>query len=472
MSSPQNPKSIEDTNVQLEQIGIVSTIVEGQEPITATAIDGTTRILISGEPIYLHDVVSTTDNSYIKIILDDDTVFQLGPKSQASLDKYVYDPDISSGEFEAFVSSGSFHYISGKISGDNQGQHTLIKTPSAQIGIRGSEITAEISTDGSTTILHMSGLITVISNYTLEEILVYENGTSIYVPIDNTSNTLNLLTEEQLQHHVQEWQIDNSITPEIIMHNSENNSEDNFENDSEDDFENDSENDLSEDNLEEDESTNINDQHSSNNTDIHQLEESLEKEPVNSVVSKTDLSDIHREIREAGIEEERKDPFEQHPSHPRDNDTTLHNDEKPPQSSQPPQDNLPKPQLPAPDINPDKPKIDDGNKDDINKDGNDKAIAKDDRLEMGNNETITISIQDLLRNDKHSKDDLFEIINTTNGIVKVEQDNVIFTRDAEFSGVYDNGFNYKIGSATAHVSITGNLSPIAVTDDISTLKNN
>ncbi|MDM8564328.1 cadherin-like domain-containing protein [Candidatus Halobeggiatoa sp. HSG11] len=443
MTTPQNIKPAEDA--QLEQIGIVSTIVEGQQPITVRSIDGTTRELVADEPIYLYDVILTTDNSYIKIILDDDTVFKLGPNSEASLDKYLYDPDASSGEFEAFVSTGSFHYISGKISGDNQGQHTLIKTPSAQIGIRGSEITAEIAEDGSTTILHMAGLVTIISNYTQSEVLVYERGTSIYIPNENTSHTVDQISEEQLQIHTQEWQMDTYNTLEIESNTPE------YINTSTSEYKTDQHDEQPE--IEES-ADNDNNQYFPVRTDIHDFNEPLDKPPTEDVaINKSELFKIHSEIREAGFEEhvKHKVPSEQHTKIALGDEDEIHVPDKPEFPPKTPDE----PTEPTEPTEP--PPV--------------ETIARDDAFDMGNNDTITIAKQDLLSNDKYAETDSFSILNTINGIVTIDADNITFTRDTQFSGITENGFDYSIGKEIAHVSITGNLSPIAVTDKVITLEN-
>jgi hypothetical protein len=187
-----------------KKIGTITTVVEG--PVTALNKDSTSRLLNEGDPVYLHDTLVTSAHSYVKIILTDGTVFQLGPHSRASLDKYAYDPDIGSGEFESYVYSGAFRYLSGKLGGNNQGQHTTLKTPSAQIGIRGSEIDAFVGEDGSTTLLHLSGLVSIISRHTPREIIVYERGTSVYIPNENLSHTIEQRTEEHIQQRNQEWQ--------------------------------------------------------------------------------------------------------------------------------------------------------------------------------------------------------------------------------------------------------------------------
>ena len=191
--TPSTPKTI----------GTISATVAG--PITVQGIDGTPRTVNEGEPIYLHDTIMTSAYSYVRITLTDGTLFQLGPDSHASMDKYTYHPDLGSGEFESTVSSGAFRYISGKISGHNQGQHTTIKTPSAYIGIRGSEIDAVIGEDGSTTVLHLSGLVTITSRHNLKEIIAFERGTSVYIPNENLSHTIEQRSEEHIQQRNQEW---------------------------------------------------------------------------------------------------------------------------------------------------------------------------------------------------------------------------------------------------------------------------
>jgi len=167
------------TSSALEQIGSVTLTVEG--PVTALGQDGTPRTLNQGDPVYLHDTIVTGARSHIKITLDDGTLFQLGPNSRASLDKYAYDPeDESGGEFETFVYSGAFRYT------------TLI-------GIRGSEIDGKVEEDGSTTVLHLSGLVSITSRHHLGEVIVYERGTSVFIPSEASPLSINQLTPESIE---------------------------------------------------------------------------------------------------------------------------------------------------------------------------------------------------------------------------------------------------------------------------------
>ncbi|NJO16671.1 MAG: cadherin-like domain-containing protein [Thioploca sp.] len=208
--SLSSPETITETQIMnlnhSEAIGKIVSIVEG--PVTAETPDGQTHALKEGDPIHLDETITTAVESYVRMVLNDGTVFQLGPQSRARLDKYAYDPAVVGGEFESTVSIGTFRYISGKISGHNQGQHTLIKTPSAHIGIRGSEIDIQVDEQGSTTVLHLSGLISVTSPYHGGEQIVYEHGTTIHISSESTATMIfNTLTESQIQQINQKWDV-------------------------------------------------------------------------------------------------------------------------------------------------------------------------------------------------------------------------------------------------------------------------
>ncbi|MEN9848351.1 MAG: hypothetical protein RL368_1091, partial [Pseudomonadota bacterium] len=175
-------------NLPLEKIGTVSVLLK--QPVEAKGLDGAVRLLKQGDAVYLHDTITTPVGGYLKITLQDGTVFQLGPLSRATLDKYSYDPNHvnAGGHFETTVAAGVFRFVSGKISGNNQGQHTLIKTPSAVIGIRGSELDIHVKTDGSVVVVHSSGFVDVTPSYHPEQHLsLFEHGTTVYIPGDASS---------------------------------------------------------------------------------------------------------------------------------------------------------------------------------------------------------------------------------------------------------------------------------------------
>jgi len=207
-------------------IGKVSLVVEG--PAKAVN-DGKERTLNVNDPVYLHDTISTGSKTYLKITLKDGTVFQLGPQSKASLETYDFDPATVGGKFESNIFMGIFRFISGAIADKNEGTHTILKTPSATIGIRGSEIDGQVDEDGNTTVLHSTGVIEVRSNYHLENITIYKPHTKIEIPntpVENShSEVVNNESAQQIRNFLSplnQQSPDSSHNPQGILNNSTN----------------------------------------------------------------------------------------------------------------------------------------------------------------------------------------------------------------------------------------------------------
>lgn len=162
-----------------EVIGKITQIING--PIEIATADGQVRTVNQGDPVYLQDTVITPARSYVKIILNDGSEIQVGPLSRLSLDKYSFSEQApqEGGELETSTFAGIFRFISGKLGGDEEKPHTTIKTPSANIGIRGSELDVQVDEHNATTIIFSSGLIDVTTQ--AGTVSVYEPGTQVFV---------------------------------------------------------------------------------------------------------------------------------------------------------------------------------------------------------------------------------------------------------------------------------------------------
>ena len=139
----------------------IGTIDEMGGDVTAKGADGVIRTLQEGDPIYQNDLVETVGRSYANLRMVDGTSFQLGKETRAIIENYSYTPGVESGQFEATVVSGFFRYASGSLGGLDKGTHTTIKTPTAQIGVRGSEMEGVVESDGSSTFVHKEGVLDV-----------------------------------------------------------------------------------------------------------------------------------------------------------------------------------------------------------------------------------------------------------------------------------------------------------------------
>ncbi|MBT3196436.1 MAG: cadherin-like domain-containing protein, partial [Gammaproteobacteria bacterium] len=149
--------------------------------VTAKGADGITRALKPGDPIYKDDVVETVGRSFANLRMVDDTSFQLGKETRAIIENYSFTPGTESGQFEATILDGFFRYASGQLGGLDKGTHTTIKTPTAQLGVRGSELEGMIEQDGATTFLHHDGILDVADAYGRGSVTLTEPGTATAV---------------------------------------------------------------------------------------------------------------------------------------------------------------------------------------------------------------------------------------------------------------------------------------------------
>ncbi|MBF0400894.1 MAG: FG-GAP repeat protein [Magnetococcales bacterium] len=141
-----------------EAIGNIGEIT-GQA--TAKNKAGVVRELAKGDPIFREDVIKTEKGGLIKLVFKDKTLLQLGESANIVLNKYAYNPDAKEGNFEATVTRGMFKFASGDLAKQHAGRHSLLKTPTAQIGVRGSELQGEVAADGKTTVVHTSGVLDI-----------------------------------------------------------------------------------------------------------------------------------------------------------------------------------------------------------------------------------------------------------------------------------------------------------------------
>jgi len=94
---------------------------------------------VSGMDMFLDDRIVTGAEARLQVILLDETVFTVGPSSDLVIDRFVYDPDVGTGEMAGQMTQGFLRYVSGQI-GENQPENVTIGTPAGTIGIRGTAL--------------------------------------------------------------------------------------------------------------------------------------------------------------------------------------------------------------------------------------------------------------------------------------------------------------------------------------------
>ena len=115
------------TSPAIGAAAVVRNDVRGETPSRRAA-------LIAGEKVIQNERVSTGADSMTRIVLVDDTNVALGPSSQLTLDRFVFDPDAGARAVGIEAAKGVFRFFSGRAAHEAYD----IKTPQASIAVRGT----------------------------------------------------------------------------------------------------------------------------------------------------------------------------------------------------------------------------------------------------------------------------------------------------------------------------------------------
>ena len=96
-----------------------------------------------GSTIQAGDVLKTSEDSSVGVMLKDETRMAIGPSSQMALDRYAFNAETKEGNILVNVIKGTFSMISGLVVKHNP-TNSQIKTPTATAGIRGTSFVVEV----------------------------------------------------------------------------------------------------------------------------------------------------------------------------------------------------------------------------------------------------------------------------------------------------------------------------------------
>ena len=101
--------------------------------------------------IEMSDIV-TTANSKTNITFKDDTKVQITEQSKLVIDTFVYDGEKKTGKLGIKMALGTIKYASGQIA-KNDPQQVVVETPTATIGVRGTDFSGTVDETGKSTII-------------------------------------------------------------------------------------------------------------------------------------------------------------------------------------------------------------------------------------------------------------------------------------------------------------------------------
>jgi hypothetical protein len=103
-----------------------------------------------GTAVQPADVIVTGADGSAGVTFSDNSLVSVGPNSVFAIDKYSFDSTTHVGEFEGNLKRGRLAAISGKMVKQSP-ESMKIRTPSAIMGVRGTEFVVGVDEAGNTT---------------------------------------------------------------------------------------------------------------------------------------------------------------------------------------------------------------------------------------------------------------------------------------------------------------------------------
>jgi hypothetical protein len=115
-----------------DKVGVAAAV----NPDAFSSLSGTPNQQLNiGKSIFFNERINTTNSGLVQVLLVDGSTFTVGPNSNLTIDRFVYDPRKKTGEMVATFSKGTMRFIGGKLSKNDGG--VTVNTPSGALAIRG-----------------------------------------------------------------------------------------------------------------------------------------------------------------------------------------------------------------------------------------------------------------------------------------------------------------------------------------------
>lgn len=104
------------------------------------------EVLYVRDAVHVDERIQTTRKGGARFEFDDETELWVGEESDIVLDSYLYDSNTGAGEFVAELGTGLFRFVTGEL----QSEGFMVKTPVAEIGVRGTDFVVRVWAGGAT----------------------------------------------------------------------------------------------------------------------------------------------------------------------------------------------------------------------------------------------------------------------------------------------------------------------------------
>jgi hypothetical protein len=154
---------------------------------------GVDRVLRVGTDVQANEIISTTNDDRAHVVFLDGTTLTVGPNSQMTIDKFVYDPTTQKGELAVNATKGVFRLIGGRIS---KTAAITVTTPSSTMGIRGGIMVFGVQASATTSIFVYGNSMTVTANGVTQTVTV--PGLQVSTPTGGTPGAPTIVVQGSL----------------------------------------------------------------------------------------------------------------------------------------------------------------------------------------------------------------------------------------------------------------------------------
>ncbi len=140
--------------VRAQNIGAVE---EVRSEAFATAPSAARARVAMARQVVSNEAIETARDAAVGLRFIDQTVFRIGPDSAVMLDRYVFDGGRGSGDMALNLSRGAFRFISGSMPKAG----IAVRTPTALIGVRGTDFLVRVTATGATQVTVFEGSVTI-----------------------------------------------------------------------------------------------------------------------------------------------------------------------------------------------------------------------------------------------------------------------------------------------------------------------
>ncbi|GAB2179540.1 FecR family protein [Dongia sp. agr-C8] len=124
----------------------VGAMEEVRQNVYGVPPQGGEAVKRKGDPVVFQETLQTLDESGALIRFIDDSKLSLGAKSKVLIDAFVFDPKNAKGNALIEISVGTLRFVTG----DMPKGGVVIKTPTATLTLRGTDVLVHVHPDGTT----------------------------------------------------------------------------------------------------------------------------------------------------------------------------------------------------------------------------------------------------------------------------------------------------------------------------------